>query len=157
MLVRIARQSHLGDPEGCAAILALLTATRLVRGHLNRVLAQAGLNEAKLSALVTLYALDPEPSTPADLALQSQVSRTTMTDTLDALHSGGWINRERGEADRRTLHIQLTTTGRTLVENAVRPFLTAVGNCAATLSVAERRSVTSACVHLCDHFQLNSV
>jgi DNA-binding MarR family transcriptional regulator len=156
MLVRIARQSGLGDPEGCAAVLALLTTSRLVRGQLHRVLAELGLNEAKLTTLITLYALDPEPSTPADLAVQSQVSRSTMTDTLESLHASGWVQRERGESDRRTLHIHLTETGRSLVERAVRPFLTAVGNCADTLSTAERSAVTSACIHLCDHFQPHS-
>ena len=153
MLVRIARQSHLGDPDGCASILALLSASRLLRGHLNRVLAEFGLNEARLSALVTLYALDPEPSTPADLALQSHVSRATMTDTLVALDASGWIRRNRVEADRRTLHIRLTTAGRAVVKNVVRPFLTAVSNCADTLSVDERHAVTRACARLCETFQ----
>ena len=39
------------------------------------------------SFLVTLYALDPEPSTPTGLALQPHVIRTTITDTIDAPHA----------------------------------------------------------------------
>ncbi|MCX6956793.1 MAG: MarR family transcriptional regulator [Verrucomicrobia bacterium] len=153
MLLRIARQSRLGDPEGCAAILTLLATGRVVRAHLQHVLGQLGLNEIKFSTLITLYALDPDPSTPAELALQSRVSRAAMSDTLEALRGGGWVDRERSTSDRRTLHIRLTARGRDLIETAVRPFLAAVGRCAEALTAAERRSLTRTCGHLTALFQ----
>lgn len=157
MLVRIANQSRLGDPEGCVAILSLVATGRVVRSHLQNVLGELGLSEIKFFTLVALYALDPDPSTPAELALQSQVSRAAMSDTLEALHESGWVDRERSATDRRITHIQLTARGRLLVESAVRPFLAAVARCVATLSPPERRALTRTCSHLCDHFSLPSV
>lgn len=156
MLVRIASQSRLGDPEGCVAILTLMSTGRVLRSHLQHVLGELGLSEIKFFTLVTLYALDPDPSTPAELALQSHVSRAAMSDTLEALRASGWVGRERSATDRRTLHIQLTARGRLLVEGAVRPFLAAIARCAETLSAPERRSLTRTCSHLCDHFSLPS-
>lgn len=148
MLVRITRQSQLGDPEACAAILALLSASRQLHNHLHRVLARLDLSEVKLTTLVSLYAIDPEPSTPADLALHAQVSRATMTDTLEALHTRNWIVRDRTRSDRRVLHIHLTDEGRALIERTVRPFLTTLNQCAQALPPEERSVATLISAHL---------
>ena len=153
MLVRIARQSHLGDPEGCAAILNMLATSRLVRGHLHSVLQHLGLTEAKLATLVTLYALDPEPASPADLSVQTQVSRASMTELIETLHARSWITRKPSPSDRRTQHLRLTEKGRTFVESAVRPFLIAVGHCADVLTPAEYHLITQTCARLCTHLK----
>ncbi|HEY9247948.1 MAG TPA: MarR family transcriptional regulator [Rariglobus sp.] len=156
MLVRIARQSRIGDPEACATVLTLLSTSRLLHNHFQRVLAQLDLSEVKLTTLVSLYALDPEPSTPADLAVHSQVSRATMTETLEALRVRNWIVRERGRADRRVILIHLTDEGRALVERAVRPFLATVNLCAQALTRDERAAAVRICTHLNRFFQPQS-
>ena len=153
MLTRIARQSRIGDPDGCAAIFALLTTSRMVRGHLQKALTLLGLSEIKFFTLISLYACDPDPCTPAELARQSRVSRATMSDTIEALRDRGWIDRVSSESDRRKRHIRLTPPGRSTVERAVRPFLTLIGRCSATLTSAEHRALTRSCAQLCDHFQ----
>lgn len=153
MLVRIARQSRLGDADGCATLLTMLATMRLLRLHLQQVLTPLKLSEVKLSTLVSLYALDPIPSSPSDLSFHSQVSRPTMTDTLESMRSSGWIIRERSHKDRRVTLVRLTDSGRALVENAVRPFLTAISRCSETLSAHERQTIVRACAHLDAHFQ----
>lgn len=152
MLERIARQSGLGNPDGFLALLALISTGKLLRSHLQRVLTGLGLNEIKFSTLVTLYSLDPDPSTPAELALQSRVSRAAMTDTLESLRGLGWVDRERSSTDRRTLLIRLTARGRTVVERAVRPFLAALAGCSESLTAAELRALTRTCARVCGHF-----
>lgn len=153
MLLRITRQSRLGDPEACAAILALLATGKLLRANFHALLAKLGLTEAKFTTLITLYALDPEPSTPADLAAQVRVSRAAMTEALEGLHARGLVRRERGERDRRTFAILLTDAGRTLTEKSVRPFLGAISRCADSLSATERAAMAGACDHLFIHFR----
>ncbi|HEY9250626.1 MAG TPA: MarR family transcriptional regulator [Rariglobus sp.] len=153
MLVRIARQSRLGDPEACASVLAMLSTSRLLHQHFQHVLAQLDLSEVKLTTLVSLYALDPEPSTPADLAIHSQVSRATMTETLETMRLRNWIVRDRAKNDRRVLHIHLTDEGRTLVEHAVIPFLSTVNLCAQVMTRDERTTAIRICTHLNRYFQ----
>lgn len=153
MLVRIARQSHLGDPDACATVLGLLFTSRLLHQHFQRALAQLDLSVVRLTTLVSLYALDPEPSTPADLAFHSQVSRATMTATLESMRLRNWIVRDRAQNDRRVLHIHLTDEGRTLVEQAVRPFLSTVNLCAQVLTPHERTTAIRICTHLNSYFQ----
>lgn len=154
MLVRIARQSGLGDPDACTAILAMLSTSRRLHHHFQRVLARFDLSEVRLTTLVVLYALDPSPSSPADLALHAQVSRATMTDTLETMRLRNWIVRDRTRFDRRVFHIRLTDEGRAIVEQAVSPFLSTVNLCAQALTRAERDTSLRICAHLNRHFQL---
>lgn len=153
MLVRIARQSHLGDPEGCATILGLLATSRLLHDHLQGVLSELGLSEIKLTTLVGLYAVDPEPATTADLAANSQISRATLSGVVTTLRARGWIIREAAPSNRRLRHIRLTDKGRAIVEKAVRPFLDAVNKCALVLTSEERDAATHLCTRLNAHFQ----
>jgi len=153
MLVRIARQNRLGDPDACATVLAMLFTSRLLHQHFQRALARLDLSEVKLTTLVSLYAIDPEPSTPADLALQSQVSRAAMTDTLETMRLRNWIVRDPAQNDRRVLHIHLTDEGRALVERAVIPFLSTVNLCAQVLTRDEHATAISICAHLNAYFR----
>lgn len=156
MLVRIARHSRIGNPEGCAALLMLLSASRLLRNELHRVLTGLGLSQIRFAALVSLYASDPDPCTPADLAYHVQVSRATMADILDEMCRRGWITRKRVRTDRRSRHICLTDDGRTLFEHAVQPFLSAVSRCAEVLDVEEREAVGRASSQIHSYFQPNA-
>lgn len=156
MLVRIARHSRIGNPEGCAALLLLLASSRLLRNELHRVLARFGLSQLRFATLVSLYASDPDPCTPADLAYHVQVSRATMADILDELFRRAWITRKRARNDRRYQHICLTDDGRTLVERAVQPFLSAVSRCAEVLAPEEREAVARASSHMHSCFQPNA-
>lgn len=153
MLVRIARQSQLGDAEGCATLLTMLASMRLLRLHLQRVLAPLKLSEVKLATLISLYALDPVPSSASDLAYHAQVSRATMTDTLELMRAHGWVARERSSEDRRKMRVMLTTAGRELVEQAVRPFLAALGRCSEFINPRERDTILHACARLDAHLQ----
>ena len=152
MLVRIARHSAIGDPEGCAAVLALLATGRSLRTHLQRVLTSVNLSECKFAILVSLYARDPDPCSPGELSAQTGLGRATLRAALDALATGGWIEKHPAPGNlRRPELAALTPRGRTLTEKTVRPFLTAVAHCGEVLSASERQSVTAACNLLHDH------
>lgn len=147
MLVRIARHSDIGDPDGCAAVLALLATGRSLRAHLQRVLTSLDLSELKFAVLVSLYARDPAPCSLSELSAQAEVGRTSLRTTLDALSSGGWIETVAGASDSRpsAQRVSLTARGRTLTEKTVRPFLAAVARCGEVLSASERQAVTRSC------------
>lgn len=143
MLVRIAKHARIGDPEGCAAVLALLTTGRALREHLESVLSDLNLSETKFAALVSLYAFDPTASTADTLAAQAGVSRSSMTESLESLRKSGWVERTTPQAC-----IRLTDSGRTLTEKVVQPFLNAVARCSDILSIPERQTITQVCANL---------
>lgn len=153
MLLRIFRQSGLGDPDGCSAVLSLIAISKLLRSHMREVLTRFDLSEVKLITLICLYAEEPSPCTPAGLARHAQVSRATMSATLDGMVRRGWLHRERGAQDRRTLEIRLTLSGRSLVEESVMPFLGAIARCAEALTREEWATLSQSCDHLRKHLR----
>ncbi|MFA6287790.1 MAG: MarR family transcriptional regulator [Opitutaceae bacterium] len=150
MLVRISRHSRIGEPEGCAAMLALLETGRRLRVQLHAVLSHQHLSDAKFAALISLYALEPTPATPSELAMEAQVSRATMTATLESMREEGWVTRECAPADRRMRHVQLTDSGRLLTEETVLPFLAAMTDHGKALTTSQCRTLHQLCATLCE-------
>ena len=123
-LLQIARQSGLAEPLACASSLTLLKTGRAVHQCLLRILKPLGLSEGRFVALVTLYTLDPTPSSSADLAYHTEITRPAMTNLLDTLEERGWIRRKhRLNADRRFTRVSLTNEGREITAFAIYRFL----------------------------------
>ncbi|MGC4072971.1 MAG: MarR family transcriptional regulator [Nibricoccus sp.] len=147
-LLRIARQSDEADEARCALLLSLVTTGRAMRNELQRFLTTQGLSDLKFCALIVLHALDPEPSTPADIAHHTDVTRSAITDVLDQLEKRRWISRRRDRADRRIIYVHLTATGREELGRLIPLFLKFISDLALDVDPAERGAVTSACVKL---------
>ena len=144
-LLRMARQSDVADVGGCELLIDLLMTGRVVRNELQRFFAAEGMSDARFCALVVLHALDPEPSTPADLAHHTGVTRSAITDVLDQLENRRWIARHRDRADRRMIYVRLTRSGREQVEHLVPRFLQFITPLASDVRPAERTAIAEAC------------
>lgn len=129
-LVSIARQRKGFDPEACKLVFAHLDATLAIQSTLQDVLAEQGLSELQFAVLVALFALDPEPVIPADLADYAAVSRAAVTDALARLEAHGMVYRTRDTIDRRSHHLQLTERGRDTTDAALARYLGAIGGIA---------------------------
>ncbi|HEY1110359.1 MAG TPA: MarR family transcriptional regulator, partial [Opitutaceae bacterium] len=107
-------------------------------------LAEHGLSELQFAVLVALFALDPEPVMPADLADYAAVSRAAVTEALARLEAHGLIHRTRDTTDRRAHHLHLTDRGRNTTEAALAHYLGAVGGIARYLEPATQGDLLSA-------------
>jgi DNA-binding MarR family transcriptional regulator len=145
LLLGVAQQAGIGDPDSCSTMLAILSASRAIRRALARDLGTEELSEARFAALVTLYALEPMSSTPADLAFHAEVSRSAMTDVIDALEKHGWAIREPHGHDRRLTPVRLTADGGRVAVRAVHRFLHAASKIAGDLDLADRRATVATC------------
>ncbi len=67
-----------------------------------------------------LAVLDVQPRTLSELAEIMSVSGPTMSNTITALETRGWIARERSASDRRLVHITLTSEGRAALHESIR-------------------------------------
>jgi len=132
-LIAIARQRQGLDAPRCAVVFEHLDTNALLQTALRRPLAEYQLSDLKFAVLVVLFTLDPDPSTPADLAQHTGVSRSAITDALDQLTAQKSIVRERDDRDRRTIYIRLTAAGRKVLDRALPPYLRAVGDIARLL------------------------
>lgn len=142
-LLAVARQRPGLDEARCRLVLDYLETAAAVHTGLRRALSRQNLTELRFFVLVAMFALDPEPSTAADLAGYSGVTRSSITDALDGLQTSGLVQRERDTTDRRIIYIRLTERGRAMADQSVSLFLRTAGSMArhidaATQAVAER-------------------
>ncbi len=82
-----------------------------------------GVNLTDLRCLSRLHAAGP--STTGDLAAAAGLTRGAMTTAIDRLERAGYVARVRGEADRRTVLVELTPEAHGLVERIWGPIATA--------------------------------
>lgn len=143
-LVSVARQRKGLDPEACKLVFAHLDTTLAVQTALHGVLAEHGLSELQFAVLVALFALDPAPVMPADLADYAAVSRAAVTDALARLETQGFVHRSRDTGDRRTHHLNLTESGCATTEAALTRYLGAVGGIARYLEPTTQGELLSA-------------
>jgi DNA-binding MarR family transcriptional regulator len=147
-LAQISRQSGIGDPKTCFCVLTLLTAGRRVREALGTLMGVDAVSEGSLATLVMLYALDPVPSTAADLAYHAQVTRSSMTQILDSLERRGYLTRGTNSEDRRRHFIHLTDRGREAAATVSQQFLRAADDLASGFSVNEYTTLIDTCQQL---------
>ncbi len=146
-LLNAARQSGIGDPESCRTILLILEASRCIRAALGHELGFHGTSGSRFSILLTLYALDPLPSTVADLADQAAISRPSIIDVIETLERRGLIACDTSGRDRNT-PILLTELGRQISMRAVQHFLEVASKLAGGVSLRNRTAVAAACTQI---------
>lgn len=147
-LVAVARQRKGLDPTRCQLVLEHLDAALAVQTALHRTLAVDRLADLPFAVLVALFALDPEPLTPADLADYTAGTRTAITDALVRLEALQLVSRQRHADDRRVSHVHLTARGRTTVDRALMRYLTAAGQVARHLDLSAQDELFAACQRL---------
>ncbi len=77
----------------------------------------SGLNPAQWEALRFIARANRYSRSPGAIARYLGTTRGTVSQTLIALEAKGYIRRLRCNADRRALTVDLTDTGRALIEN----------------------------------------
>lgn len=147
-LVAVARQRKGLDAARCQLVFEHLDTSQALQLALHRVLAPYHLSELQFGILVAMFALDPEPTAPADLADYTAVSRAAITDALVRLESLKFIVRTRNPADRRAFHLRLTPSGRTTIDEALVCYLRAVGDAARHVEPSTLQGVLSAYTQL---------
>lgn len=77
----------------------------------------SGLNPAQWEALRFIARANRYSRSPGAIARYLGTTRGTVSQTLIALESKGYVRRQRCDADRRALTVDLTDTGRALIED----------------------------------------
>ena len=145
LLLQVAHQGGIADVGACSSVLSLLVAFRSVNQAILRLMADEEVSHGKLGTLVVLYALDPVLSSPAQLAAQVGVTRSAMTDVLDALERKGWVHRTRTGDDRRVRGVGLTDEGREHTGGVTRRFLQTIEKIGSALSLSDQSILVAEC------------
>ena len=147
-LLAVARQRKGLDAARCHLVFEHLDTSHALQLALHRVLADRRLSVLQFGVLVAMFARDPEPVAPADLADYTAVSRAAITEALVKLEFQKLITRARAEADRRVFHIRLTAAGRTAIDEALVRYLRAMGDAARHVGPASQPDILAAYTRL---------
>ncbi|MCP9949323.1 MarR family winged helix-turn-helix transcriptional regulator [Actinomadura madurae] len=105
-------------PMGVLGRLSRLT--RIVERELKALFEEFGLERGEFDVLATLRrAGSSEGMTAGALARSSMVTSGAVTNRLDRLVAKGYVTRDVDPANRRTVIVALTPTGRDLIDRAV--------------------------------------
>lgn len=125
-------------PASTDAFLNLLRTSDLLATSHGQLLSDNHLSPGRFTVLMLLSRHPDQPETPASLADAAGVTRATMTGLLDTLEKDRLIRRTPDAADRRLTLIQLTRSGRDLMEALLPKYFRNVANLMAPLQPEER-------------------
>lgn len=130
------------QPSACDAFLNLLRAGDTVFDAEGRFLSQHGISQSRFTVLMLLHHCCG-PSTPAELAEETGVTRATMTGLIDTLEKDGWAQREMDPHDRRTTRVRLTPAGESFLERTLPDYFRCVSSLMDPLDEAERQQLVT--------------
>ena len=134
------------DMEAAKLGLLLLWLSDDILNAVNDRLAPFGISESKIDILMLIISHATEqverlPPTPTSIAEYVGVSRATVTGVLDWLERRGLVARKRHPTDRRSLHADITVSGKNLLKKALPHYWAACAELTATLDERDRRDL----------------
>ncbi|SHG93483.1 DNA-binding transcriptional regulator, MarR family [Cognatishimia maritima] len=108
------------DTAPMATIGRVVRLSALLCEQMSKTHEKHGLNSASFDVLATLLRSGPPYAlSPNDLLATMMVTSGTMTNRIDQLEKDGLVERVRNPKDRRSVFVQLTETGRKIIDAAV--------------------------------------
>ncbi|MBI5768992.1 MAG: MarR family transcriptional regulator [Verrucomicrobia bacterium] len=129
-LLTMARQRQGLSEHRCRTVIEFLDASESVRACIREQLAADRLTRPKLALLVALFALDPLPASPSDLAQHTGLDRPSVSVALAGLQEQKLVRGRREPTDRRRTYFRLTSAGRTAADRAAVQLLRLLGDIA---------------------------
>jgi DNA-binding MarR family transcriptional regulator len=107
-----------------------------------RLVTEAGVPLSDARALRLLDEVRDRPLTPGEVARELGLSAPAVTALVDRLVAVGLVERSRDAADRRRVHLRLTTEGRSLGTRLLGPLARAVDTHARALDRETAAAIT---------------
>lgn len=122
----------------------VLRLSRYFERDLGDTFRQFGIRGGEFDVLATLRRCGDESGLSAsELASRCMLSSAAMTNRLDGLEAVDLVQRVMDTSDRRVIRIQLTTTGRRLIDEAFPAHAANQNRMVDLLTPAERQQLTS--------------
>jgi DNA-binding MarR family transcriptional regulator len=138
-LLKAAEKYPTLNPSASEAFLHLLRTGDAVYAAEGAYLAAHDLSQGRFMVLMLLNRCAGQQSTPAELADEAGVTRATMTGLVDTLERDGLVSRKDDSEDRRTVLVQLTRSGRKLLDRMVPGYFASVTKMMQPLTNTERK------------------
>jgi len=142
-LLKAAEKYPTLNPSASEAFLHLLRTGDAVYAAEGSYLAEHDISQGRFMVLMLLTRCPEQQSTPAELAEEAGVTRATMTGLVDTLEKDALVTRKNDPADRRTVLVQLTGSGRKRLARMLPGYFAAVTKMLQPLNTAERKQLVT--------------
>ncbi|MFI7000933.1 MarR family winged helix-turn-helix transcriptional regulator [Nocardia sp. NPDC050175] len=133
------------DVSPMAVLGRLSRLSQLTGAELRKTFTAHGLDPASFDVLATLRRSEPPHSlTPTELMHSAMVTSGAITQRLDRLEDRGLVRRSRSESDGRGIRVDLTDTGRTLIDDALPDHVATEERLLAPLNPKQRAALADA-------------
>ncbi|MEU7144010.1 MarR family transcriptional regulator [Nocardia sp. NPDC046473] len=133
------------DVSPMAVLGRLSRLSQLTGAELRKTFTTHGLDPASFDVLATLRRSEPPHSlTPTELMHSAMVTSGAITQRLDRLEERGLVRRSRSESDGRGIRVDLTDTGRTLIDDALPDHVATEERLLAPLNPKQRAALADA-------------
>lgn len=130
------------DTAPLGIVIRVMTLYRSFSRDATRALEPLGLELWEYDVLSALRRQGKPFALPATkLAQETDLSSGAMTNRIDRLEERGFVVRETGREDRRSVLVKLTAAGRRIIDNAIRHRLDAARESLKCLRASERREL----------------
>ncbi|WP_048000719.1 MarR family winged helix-turn-helix transcriptional regulator [Lactiplantibacillus herbarum] len=102
--------------DAAALFLDLQWTYREMQKAYDDVLAEYDLTETRFIILMFLFRADQQQLAPSEIATKLGATRPTVTKILNKLVVNGWVTKVSAVNDKRSVMIELTTTGTLVLE-----------------------------------------
>ena len=119
-------------------------AARVIRDHMNPLLAEAGLQVGEFDVLTPLRRSgEPYMLSPTQLYDSAMISSGGMTNRLDRLESAGLVERRPDPNDRRGRQIALTAAGKRAIDDLIGPMVALEAQLISVLTPTEQKTLNT--------------
>jgi DNA-binding MarR family transcriptional regulator len=139
------------DVSAMGVIGRLGRVQRLFEAEMRATFARHDLDSPSFDVLATLRRSGGEGLTPAGLMRAGMVTSGAITQRLDRLEERGLVRRAPSDADRRSVLVSLTDTGRALVDSALPDHVATEERLLAGLDAAQREHLASTLRTVLEH------
>ncbi len=108
------------DPSAVNLFLMLLSTATELEEELDRYLSQFGLLQGRWLIMIIIVRSENQTTSPSQIAVESGLTKATVTGLLDALEKEKLVERIKCNKDRRRQHVKLSKKGYE-VFNALMP------------------------------------
>ncbi|MGP6156633.1 MAG: MarR family winged helix-turn-helix transcriptional regulator [Vulcanimicrobiaceae bacterium] len=144
------------DPSALALTLALKAASQRIEDAAHRLIESLGFTPAaKLHVLLVIW-MAGEPLAMTELSRRVLVSKTNLTNLVDALESDGYVRRLEHPADRRSVLVATTAAGRKTAESGFPWAAEMIAEAMQDISPTERRAFVRTLAKLAKGFSTAS-
>lgn len=99
------------DPSAVSLFLTLLSTATELETELDRYLSQFGLLQGRWLIMIIVARSEDHTASPSKIALESGLTKATVSGLLDTLEKDGLIERVQCSKDRRRQHVKLSKKG----------------------------------------------